>query len=197
MIWFECFPLLLIKKPRQKVYVAETPLIRSMKIGLISDTHGFLDPKVFSYFEHCDEIWHAGDIGTLELLDELNDFKPTHAVWGNIDGHKIREATPEDLLLRRSGKVFLMTHIAGKPPSYNKRVRDLLDQHQPDVLICGHSHILKVEMDKKRNVLFMNPGAAGRHGFHKVKTLLRFDVADNTLKNLEVVELGPRARVKS
>ena len=174
--------------------LGKTMLFRGMKIGLISDTHSFLDPKVFEYFEPCDEIWHAGDIGTIELYDELNEFRPTHAVWGNIDGHKIREAVPEDLLFGRSGKTFLMTHIAGKPPSYNKRVRQLLDQHQPDVLICGHSHILKVEMDKKRNVLFMNPGAAGRHGFHKVKTLLRFDVVQGTLKNLEVIELGPRAK---
>ena len=175
--------------------LGKTMLFRGMKIGLISDTHSFLDPKVFEYFEPCDEIWHAGDIGTIELYDELNEFRPTHAVWGNIDGHKIREAVPEDLLLGRSGKTFLMTHIAGKPPSYNKRVRQLLDQHRPDVLICGHSHILGVITDPKRPWLtYLNPGAAGKQGFHRIRTLLRFEINDGKLSNMQAIELGKRGK---
>lgn len=166
-----------------------------MKIGLISDTHGYLDDKVFKYFEPCDEIWHAGDIGTLSLYDELNAFRPTFAVFGNIDGHEVRAVTSETLWLRRQGKTVLMTHIAGKPPNYNKVAKRLILQKKPDIFICGHSHILKVEMDKKNNVLFMNPGAAGKHGFHKMKTLLRFDLLEGEIKNLEVIELGPRAKI--
>ncbi len=162
-----------------------------MRIGLISDTHGFLDEKVKKYFAPCDEIWHAGDIGDSSVLQELQSFKPTWAVYGNIDNPSALDA-PEVLLLSRSSKRFLMIHIAGKPPRYNAQVRQLLQTHQPDALICGHSHILKVEMDRTNGVLFINPGAAGRHGFHKVRTLIRFEVTD-TIKSLEVIELGPRS----
>ena len=162
-----------------------------MRIGLISDTHGFLDDRVFTYFEVCDEIWHAGDVGDSSVLAELRKRKPTIAVYGNIDDPADLDA-PEVQLLDRGESRFLMIHIAGKPPRYNTKVRELLQLHRPKVLICGHSHILKVEMDKKNDILYMNPGAAGRHGFHKVRTLLRFEVTD-TIKNLEVIELGPRS----
>ncbi len=165
-----------------------------MKVGIISDTHGFLDQSVKKHFEMCDEIWHAGDIGTLALYDELNEFKPTKAVYGNIDGHDIRKCVPENQILHYGTTKVLMTHIASKPPKYNPRVRALIAEEQPRLLVCGHSHILKVEMDRQNNLLFMNPGAAGRHGFHKVRTLLRFDIIQNDFKNLEVIELGPRAK---
>ncbi|WP_421870894.1 metallophosphoesterase family protein [Marinoscillum sp.] len=166
-----------------------------MKIGLISDTHSYLDPKVFDYFQQVDEIWHAGDIGTLALLEQLEAFKPTVAVFGNIDGHEVREATPEDQIFVREGVKVLMTHIAAKPPRYNPRVQKLIQAHQPNLLICGHSHILKVQPDPANNLLFMNPGAAGIHGFHQVKTLLRFDLVSGKPKNLEVVELGKRGAI--
>ncbi len=166
-----------------------------MKIGLISDTHGHLDPKVFKYFEQCDEIWHAGDIGTEEILDELEKFKPTRAVFGNIDGDKIRIRTKEDFVGKVGDEKVLITHIAGKPPKYNPRVRKLIAEHRPTILICGHSHFLKVERDKVNNLLFMNPGAAGKHGFHKIKTLLRFDLSKGQIADLEVIELGPRAKI--
>jgi len=165
-------------------------------IGIISDTHGYLDPSVKKYFDHCDEIWHAGDIGHLSLLDELSEFKPTVAVFGNIDGHEVRAAAPEDQIFEREGVKILITHIAAKPPRYNPRVRKLIAEHHPNMLVCGHSHILKVEFDKTNNLLFVNPGAAGKHGFHKIKTLLRLQIQEGKIQNLEVVELGPRASVK-
>ncbi len=164
-----------------------------MKIGLISDTHSFLDKHVFKHFEACDEIWHAGDVGDPSIATSLADFKPLKGVFGNIDGSGVRQIFPEDLVLERGGKTILITHIAGKPPRYNARVRDLIARHKPHLLVCGHSHILKVEMDKTNNLLFMNPGAAGRHGFHKIRTLIRFDIAEGTFKNLEVIELGGRS----
>lgn len=167
-----------------------------MKIGLISDTHGYLDPKALKHFKEVDEIWHAGDIGTMEVLDELRSFKPTVAVWGNVDGGKLRLECKEGEIFERGGVRVLMTHIANKPPKYNPKVLDYVKQYKPKLLVCGHSHILKVMPDKANNLLFMNPGAAGKHGFHKVKTLLRFEVADGIIQNLEVVELGPRATPK-
>ena len=163
-----------------------------MKIGLISDTHSHLDPKVFEYFKNVDEIWHAGDIGTLSLLEELKPFKPTVAVFGNIDGHDIRSASPENQIFEREGVKVLMTHIAAKPPRYNPRVKKLITEHKPNILVCGHSHILKVQPDPANNLLFINPGAAGIHGFHQIKTLLRFDLEQGKPKNLEVIELGKR-----
>lgn len=164
-----------------------------MKIGLISDTHGYLDPKVFKYFEHVDEIWHAGDIGTMEVLEELRKFKPTVAVWGNVDGGKLRVECQEGEIFEREGLRILLTHIAAKPPKYNKKVFEYVKKYQPKILVCGHSHILKVMPDAANKLLFMNPGAAGKHGFHKVKTLLRFEIEDKEIKNLEVVEMGKRA----
>jgi len=166
-----------------------------MRIGIISDTHSYLDPSVFKYFSQCDEIWHAGDIGTLDVLQQLEAFKPTMSVFGNIDGHEVRAASPEDQVFVREGKKILMTHIAGSLPRYNPRVRDLIKTHQPDVLVCGHSHLLKVQPDKAKNLLFINPGAAGRHGFHKIKTLLRLEIQEGKIQNLEVVELGPRGQI--
>ncbi|GAB5550880.1 MAG: metallophosphoesterase family protein [Saprospiraceae bacterium] len=166
-----------------------------MKIGLLSDTHGYLDPKVFDYFADCDEVWHAGDLGTLELLEELEAFKSTRAVYGNIDGAEIRAAAPENLAWDCEGLKVFMTHIGGYPGRYNARVRALLDQEKPGLYICGHSHILKVMPDKKRQLLHINPGAAGKHGFHKVKTLIRFSVEGGRIMNLEVIELGKRGQI--
>lgn len=164
------------------------------RIGLLSDTHGYLDPKVYQYFEECDEIWHAGDLGTLTLLEELEAFKPTRAVYGNIDGADIRAAAPENLIWDCEGLKVFMTHIGGYPGRYNARVRAILDQEKPGLYICGHSHILKVIPDKKRGLLHINPGAAGKHGFHKVKTLTRFTVAKGQIRDLEVIELGKRGQ---
>ncbi|UXX80844.1 metallophosphatase family protein [Reichenbachiella carrageenanivorans] len=167
-----------------------------MRIGLISDTHGFLDPKVFDYFAEVDQIWHAGDVGTVSIIEELGAFKPTLGVYGNIDGHDVRQLFPEDQKFDCEGVRVWMTHIGGKPPRYNPRVRPLINKWLPQLFICGHSHILAVMHDPKRpGILYMNPGAAGRHGFHKERTLLRFTIEMGKIKDLEVVKLGSRAQL--
>ncbi len=164
-----------------------------MTIGLISDTHGYLDPKVLSYFNSCDEIWHAGDIGTLTVLEELESIKPTLGVYGNVDGQELRLRCPQDLWLNRGGVRILITHIAGNPGRYNQRVKSMLKLSTPDILICGHSHILKIMKDAAfNNMLHINPGAAGKHGFHHVKTIVRMTLNDGKVTNLEVVEMGKR-----
>lgn len=164
-----------------------------MKIGLLSDTHGFLDQKVFDHFKDCDEVWHAGDIGSSQLINELENFKPLKAVYGNIDDINIRQRFPEDLWFDCEGLQVLITHIAGTPPNYNPRIKMILKEKKPDILICGHSHILKIMKDpKQNNLLFINPGAAGKHGFHHVKTLVRFNLNLKVISNLEVIELGKR-----
>ncbi|WP_420582774.1 metallophosphoesterase family protein [Reichenbachiella sp.] len=166
-----------------------------MRIGLISDTHGFLDPKVFDYFKEVDQIWHAGDVGTAAIIEELGAFKPTLGVYGNVDGQDVRQLFPEDQMFMCEGVKVFMTHIGGKPPRYNPRVRPLINKHLPQLFICGHSHILAVMHDEKRpGVLYMNPGAAGRHGFHKERTLLRFTLEARKPKDLEVIKLGSRAK---
>ncbi|MGB0916875.1 MAG: metallophosphoesterase family protein [Flavobacteriales bacterium] len=162
------------------------------RIGLLSDTHGYLDPKLKKYLTPCDEIWHAGDIGTLSVTDKLAQWKTVRAVYGNIDGAEVRVVHPENLIFEIEGVKVLITHIGGYPDRYTARVRELIIQEKPRLYICGHSHILKVMHDKKYNCLHMNPGAAGNHGFHKVKTLLRFTLDAGNIKDLEVVELGPR-----
>ncbi|MGB1318967.1 MAG: metallophosphoesterase family protein [Flavobacteriales bacterium] len=162
------------------------------RIGLLSDTHGYLDPKLKKYLTPCDEIWHAGDIGTLSVTDKLAQWKTVRAVYGNIDGAEVRVVHPENQVFELEGVKVLITHIGGYPDRYTARVRELIIQEKPRLYICGHSHILKVMHDKKYNCLHMNPGAAGNHGFHKVKTLLRFTLDAGNIKDLEVVELGPR-----
>lgn len=162
------------------------------KIGLISDTHSYLEPKVFEHFADCDEIWHAGDIGTLELAQTLANFKPFKAVYGNIDGTDIRQVYPLDLRFDCEGMEVWMTHIGGYPGRYNQRVREELKTNPPDLFICGHSHILKVMPDPKHQLLHINPGAAGIHGFHQVKTIIRFAIDKGRIQGLEVIEMGRR-----
>lgn len=168
-----------------------------MKIGLLSDTHGYLDTKVFDYFVDCDELWHAGDIGSMEVAAALEHFKPMKAVYGNIDDRIIRAKYPEDLWFQCEGMDIWMTHIAGVPPRYNPRVKKILTSRTPTILVCGHSHILRVMNDKTRNLLYLNPGAAGQQGFHHMRTLLRFEIADGAVSNMEVIELGKRGAVGS
>lgn len=164
-----------------------------MKIGLISDTHGWLDPLVFKYFENVDEIWHAGDIGPISVMDELGSFKPLKGVYGNIDDHQVRATYPEHLRWNCNGLDVWITHIGGRPGNYAVPVRAQLKANPPDLFICGHSHICLVKMDASGKFLFMNPGAAGKHGFHKMRTLLRFEIEKGKIKNLELIELGKRA----
>lgn len=162
------------------------------KIGLISDTHGFLDPSVFKYFEECDEIWHAGDAGSVELLDELGKFKTLRAVYGNIDDHRTRSAYPEHQRFILEGVNVWMTHIGGRPGNYATPIRPALKIQPPDLFICGHSHLCLVKYDTPNKMLYMNPGAAGYHGFHKVRTLLRFALNNGKIEQLDVIELHPR-----
>ncbi len=163
------------------------------RIGLLSDTHSYLDPKIKSYFADVDEIWHAGDIGSMEVLDELSAFKPTRAVWGNIDNHEIRQETKEFLRFKIEEVDVLITHIGGRPEKYSKPAYDeLIKNGAPKLFICGHSHITLVQMDKRFNMLWMNPGACGFKGFHSVKTILRFSISEDRIHDLEVIELGKR-----
>jgi uncharacterized protein len=165
-----------------------------MKIGLISDTHGYLDERVFSYFENCDEIWHSGDVGSLEVIEKLENFKPIRGVYGNIDGQEIRLRWPKEQYFECEGKKIWITHIGGKPPRYNPEVRNELKINTPDIFICGHSHILRVMTDPALNkMLYLNPGAAGVQGFHKIRTLLRFEINQGKVENMQAIELGPRS----
>ncbi len=167
-----------------------------LRIGLLSDTHGYLDPKVLEVFKDVNEIWHAGDIGTLELCEELKNFKPFYAVYGNIDSKEIRMEYPLNLTLEREGLKILITHIGGYPGNYDPRARKQIEEIKPDIFICGHSHILKVMRDvKHNNLLMMNPGAAGVQGFHKIKTVLRFCLNNGKVESLEAVELGLRGAI--
>lgn len=162
------------------------------KIGLLSDTHGYVDPKIFDYFKEVDEIWHAGDVGSLEVIEKLRDFKPLRGVYGNIDDHQIRMELPEFNRFRCEEVDVLMTHIGGKPGKYAKPAFDALEEKSPKLFICGHSHILLVKMDPRYNMLWMNPGACGYKGFHQVKTLLRFSIDGDKIKDLEAIEIGKR-----
>ncbi|MGV3558801.1 metallophosphoesterase family protein [Larkinella arboricola] len=163
------------------------------RIGLLSDTHGFLDPQFFTHFAQCDEIWHAGDIGSLEIIDQLRAFKPLRAVYGNIDNAQIAQECPEHQRFELEGLSVWMTHIGGMPPRYNPIVRPSLLLNPPDIFVCGHSHILKVTRDlKMNNLLFINPGACGKHGFHRVRTGIRFALDAGRITHMEVLELGSR-----
>lgn len=166
------------------------------RIGLLSDTHSYLDEQIFHYFEECDEIWHAGDIGSMELMDQLEAFKPVRAVHGNIDDHKMRLRYPEEQRFLCEDLDVWMIHIGGYPGRYVKKVRERMPTNSPDLFICGHSHILKVMPDKKHDLIHMNPGACGNHGFHKIKTMLRFSVEGTQIFDLEAVELGLRGVLK-
>jgi uncharacterized protein len=163
-----------------------------MRIGLLSDTHGFLDEAVFQYFAECDEIWHAGDLGSIAIFDRLRDFKPTRGVYGNIDGADVRAALSEHEEWECEDLTVFMTHIGGHPGNYDRRARLELERSRPDIFVCGHSHILRVERDARLQLLYLNPGACGHHGWHTVRTLLRFTISDGRISAAEAIELGPR-----
>jgi putative phosphoesterase len=167
------------------------------KILLLSDTHGYMDQKILSYVAHADEVWHAGDIGKVSVLDQLESIKPLKAVYGNIDSHSIRLQAPEVLSFSCEGVSVLMLHIAGYPGRYNAHAKKLIETHKPKLVICGHSHILKVMQDKRFGHLHMNPGAAGISGFHKIRTLLSFEIDSGKIKNLEAIELGLRGALSN
>lgn len=161
------------------------------RIGLISDTHGFLDDSVFKHFKDCDEIWHAGDFGP-DVAKPLADFKPLRGVYGNIDDKTISAEFPEVLRFKCEGVEVLMIHIGGYPGRFSLKAKQEIYTKSPDLFISGHSHILKVMNDDKNKFLHINPGAAGKHGWHKVRTLIRFCISEEKIHNLEVIELGTR-----
>ncbi|KPM30650.1 Hypothetical protein I595_3146 [Croceitalea dokdonensis DOKDO 023] len=162
------------------------------RILLLSDTHGHMDDTILKYAKQADEIWHAGDIGNLKVTDSLSALKPLRAVYGNIDDHLMQQEFPENNRFYCEEVDVLMTHIGGYPPKYNQRTRDKIRANPPKLFICGHSHILKVMNDKNLGVLHMNPGACGRHGFHQVRTMLRFVIDKTDIRDLEVIELGKK-----
>lgn len=164
-----------------------------MRVGLLSDTHSFLHERALYHLESCDEIWHAGDVGDYRVIERLEMLKPLRGVYGNIDDAKVRSHFPEHLLFEIEGVKVFMTHIGGTPPNYAKGIKAKIKNENPKLFICGHSHILRVMPDPNlNNMLYMNPGAAGNQGFHKTRTILRFDISNGTIKNLEVIELGQR-----
>ena len=166
----------------------------STKIALISDSHSYIDHKTLTYLQEVDEIWHAGDIGSVEVMEKLPTGKIIRAVFGNIDDLSIQQEYPEWQEFTSEGVKILMTHIGGTPPRYAKGVKQRIREVKPNLFICGHSHICKVEFDKEMNCLYMNSGAIGQQGFHIMRTLLLFDLENGQIKNLRVVELGKRGK---
>jgi putative phosphoesterase len=162
------------------------------RIGLISDTHNYLDEAVFKHFENCDEIWHAGDFGTSIIADQLKEFKLLKGVYGNIDGYDIRSVYPQKLIWKCEEVTVYMTHIGGYPNRYAPGIKQELINNKAKLFICGHSHILKIIYDDKINCLHINPGAAGNQGWHKIRTIVRFAIDGSDIKDCEVIELGRR-----
>ncbi len=163
-----------------------------VRIGLLSDTHAYWDERYVQYFESCDEIWHAGDFGSLDVAQRLAAFRPLRGVYGNVDGQEIRRIYPQINRFTVEGAEVLMKHIGGYPGKYDPSIRGTLLVHPPKLFISGHSHILKVKYDKTLGMLHINPGAAGIYGFHKVRTLVRFSIDNGVFKDLEVIELAEK-----
>ena len=162
----------------------------NIKIGLLSDTHNFFDEKIYNYFKDLDEIWHAGDIGNIELLNEIKSFKKTRSVYGNIDDQEIRNECKKELLFSLLDFKIFITHIGGRPPKYNKEVLKKIINYKPDIFVCGHSHILNISKDEKLNLIYINPGAAGKIGLQKERTIVRFEInIKKKIKSVEVIKL--------
>ncbi|TNJ45664.1 metallophosphoesterase family protein [Tamlana fucoidanivorans] len=162
------------------------------KILLLSDTHGYIDHDILKYVKQVDEVWHAGDIGDLRVTDAIKSLKPIKGVYGNIDNSKVRVEFPEHNRFMCEDVDVWMTHIGGYPPKYNATIKEAIQKNPPRLFICGHSHILKVMPDKKLNLIHMNPGAVGKYGFHKVRTMLRFTIHGKQIDDLEVIEFPER-----
>ncbi len=159
------------------------------KIGILSDSHAFLDERVFEHFKDCDEIWHLGDIGSVEVADKLLAFKPLKVVCGNIDGAELRRMFPMHNRFMCEDVDVWLTHIGGYPGKYDRSIREALKEKPPQLFVCGHSHILKVQFDKQLNLLHINPGAEGKYGFHQVRTIIRLVIDGKDIRDLEVIEL--------
>lgn len=166
-----------------------------MKIGLISDTHGWIHPSVYDHFRDVDEIWHAGDIGNIGTADALSSFRTLRAVYGNIDDAVVRRAYPEQLKFRAEEVNVWLVHIGGTPGHYDKKIAQLLFNDPPDIFVCGHSHIARVQHDKKTGSLYINPGSAGYQGFHKYMTIMTLCIDGARIHSLQLIELGERGKV--
>ena len=162
------------------------------RIGLIADTHHYLDETILAHFKDCDQVWHVGDFGTIEIADKIRNQKIIKGVYGNIDGQDIRKEFPEQLVFMCENVKVMMRHIGGYPPKYNPETKKEILIHKPQLFISGHSHILKIMYDDKLNCLHMNPGAAGKQGWHKVRTIIRLVIDGKNMKDCEVIELGKR-----
>jgi putative phosphoesterase len=163
--------------------------LQMKKILLISDTHGYVDDHIMDYVKESDEVWHAGDIGTTQVTETISNLKPLRAVVGNIDNHELRLSFPVELLFEIEDMSIYVTHIGGRPGRYAKGISEKIKSIKPKIFICGHSHILKIQYDKVNQLLFINPGAIGKHGFHKVRTMVRFEIDKSDIKNMEVIEV--------
>ncbi len=158
------------------------------RIGILSDTHGWLNPKVFDFFKHCDEIWHAGDIGSTDIIDELNLIAPVKAVLGNCDDWDVRRITSEIMIFPCEEHKVMLKHIVGYPGKYDYSVPSIIGEERPTILVAGHSHILKVMQDQKNKLLFINPGAAGKYGIHTHITFIRFEISGSHISNMEIFD---------
>lgn len=167
------------------------------RILLLSDTHSYIDDRILDFAKEADEVWHAGDIGDLKVTDTLKKAATLRAVFGNIDNHSARAEFPRNNIFQVEGLKVFITHIGGYPGRYAAGIKEELEKERPGLFICGHSHITKVAFDKTLNLLHMNPGAAGIHGFHSMRTMLRFTIENGKVENLEVIELGKRGSLKS
>ncbi len=165
------------------------------KIGLLSDTHSCWDDRYLEYFKECDEIWHAGDVGTQEICEKFVKEKTFRCVYGNIDGHDVRLGKQKHISFMIEGVKVLMTHIGGYPKKYAPGIKELIYQEKPKLFVCGHSHILKAMYDPELRVMCLNPGAAGTYGFHKVRTLMRFIIDGSNIRDLEIIELRSSAKI--
>ena len=163
------------------------------KVLVISDTHSYIDDRIIKYASEADYVIHAGDVGSFDVIQKLKSVSKLLFVYGNIDGNEIRSESNKFEFFKLNDLKILLTHISGKTPKYNKETLIKIKEHNPDLLIAGHSHILKIQYDKINKLVFLNPGAAGRHGFHLKRTMLRFEIKLNKIENLEIIELGSRS----
>ncbi len=184
--------MLFLYKCKYNSYLRVDILYTMKKILLLSDTHNFIDKQMLKFVNQADEVWHAGDIGSIDVTDTIKKLKPLRAVYGNIDNHIIRTEFPLDQKFTIENVTVWMTHIGGYPNKYDPRIKTAISKNSPKLFISGHSHILKVQFDKKLNLLHLNPGAAGKYGFHQVRTMLRFEINASKIENLEVIELERR-----
>ncbi len=165
------------------------------KILVLSDTHGYIDDRIEEYAKNSDEIWHAGDFGSLEVLKKLEKISFFRGVYGNIDNHFLRRSLSEFEIFEVEKLKVLLIHIAGSSKNLSFKVKSLIKTHKPHVLVCGHSHILKVEYLKSKSILYLNPGAAGKNGFHKIRTMIKFEIINKTIENMNIIELGKRSKI--